>query len=200
MATFILHNERELLILASKGDEIAFTQLFYAYHNKLGAYVLQLTRSHETAEEIVQDVFIKIWTNREALAKVEHFGSYIYVLSRNHAFNCLRQMAREQMRKCKAEDNIKEWYENENPLKTEEDYYPILDEAVEKLPAQQQTAYILSRRKRLKYEEIAQRMQISRETVKKYLQLANRFIISYVRSHGDMLILLVAVLISTFKR
>ncbi|MGH2645672.1 MAG: RNA polymerase sigma factor, partial [Chitinophagaceae bacterium] len=142
MATFTLYNEKELLTLASQGDEGAFTRLFYAYHNKLGAYVLQLTRSRETAEEVVQDVFIKIWTNRESLAGVEHFGPYLFVLSRNHAFNCLRQIAREQIRKQKAEENIKKWYENENPLKTEDDYFPILDEAVEKLPVQQQTAYI----------------------------------------------------------
>lgn len=199
MATSTLHNERELLVLASQGDEAAFTQLFYAYHNKLGSYILQLTRSHETAEEIVQEVFIKIWTNRVSLATVEHFSAYLFVLSRNHAFNCLRQIAREEIRKRKAEENIKKWYEDENPLKTEEDYFPILDEAVEKLPVQQQTAYILSRRKRLKYEEVARQMHISRETVKKYLQLANRFIISYVRSHGDMLMLLVLVIISASK-
>lgn len=199
MAVSTLHNEKELLILASQGDEPAFTQLFHAYHHRLGSYVLQLTKSNETAEEIVQDVFIKIWTNRESLATVEHFGSYLFVLSRNHAFNCLRQIAREQIRKRKAEESIKKWYENENPLKTEEDYFPILDEAVEKLPAQQQTAYILSRRKRLKYDEIAQRMQISRETVKKYLQLANRFIVSYMRSHGDILMLLVLAALSSIK-
>lgn len=199
MATSTLHNEKELLILASKGDEAAFTQLFYAYHNKLGSYIWQLTRSHETTEEIVQEVFIKIWTNRVSLATVEHFSPYLFVLSRNHTFNCLRQIAREETRKRKAEENIKKWYEDENPLKTEEDYFPILDEAVEKLPAQQQTAYILSRRKRLKYEEVARQMHISRETVKKYLQLANRFIISYVRSHGDMLMLLVLVIISAPK-
>lgn len=196
MATSTLHNEKELLMLASQGDEAAFTQLFYAYHNKLGAYVLHLTKSRETAEEIVEDVFIKIWTGRDSLATVEHFESYLYVLSRNHAFNCLRGIAREEVRKRKAEEKVRKWYENEDPAESEEDYYPILDEAVEKLPAQQQTAYILSRRNRLKYEEIAKQMDISRETVKKYLQLANRFIISYVRSHGDMLMLIIVIVLS----
>ena len=61
----------------SQSDETAFGILFHTYHNKLGSYILKLTESFPLTEEIVQDVF---------------------VIARNRAFNCLKQMARERLR------------------------------------------------------------------------------------------------------
>jgi len=183
-----LHNEKELLMLAAQGDEAAFTRLFYAYHNRLGAYIMRLTSSREIAEEIVQDVFTKVWTRRETLHTIENFGSYIYVLSRNRTLNCLRQLAKERIRNSEVVESIKRLYSLNDPADAEPDYYDLIDKAVEALPPQQQKVYILSRREHLRYEEIAGRMNISRETVKKYLKIATRAITSYVRTHGDLLI------------
>lgn len=200
MHTYTEHTEKELLIRIAAGDEVAFTQLFYAYHNRLGAYIMRLTESAETAQEIVQDVFLKIWMKRECLATVERFGPYIYVLSRNHTLNCLRQIAREQTRNRQFAENIKESHETSDlPEVPAPDYYILIDQAVDELPPQQQKAYILSRQERLKYDEIAQRMNISRETVKTYLKLAIRFITSYVRTHGDALIILSIIASSVFS-
>jgi len=185
------YNERELLVKTAAGDEAAFTQLFYAYHNKLGEYIMRLTESVETTQEIVLDVFVKVWTKRESLATVERFGPYIYVLSRNHTLNCLRQLSRERMKTKQVVENIEASYRTADPLEASvPDYYNLIDQAIEELPPQQQKAYILSRHERLKYEEIAQRMNISKETVKTYLKLAIRFITGYVRSHRDAVVIL----------
>jgi RNA polymerase sigma-70 factor (ECF subfamily) len=183
------HNEKELLIKISQGDEVAFTQLFYAYHNRLGAYVYRLTRSSEVTEEIVQDVFMKIWSNRDALRQVEKFGSYIYVLSRNQTFNQLRRIAREHIRRKKAMENMENLYPPADTSETPDDYFSLLDEAVDELPPQQQRVYLLSKRERMTYQEIAIQLHISKETVKKHLSLASKFIINYLRSHRDLLIL-----------
>jgi RNA polymerase sigma-70 factor (ECF subfamily) len=183
------HNEKELLVKISQGDEAAFTQLFYAYHNRLGAYVYRLTRSPEVTEEIVQDVFMKIWSNRGALYEVEKFGSYIYVLSRNQTFNQLRRIAREHIRRKKALENMDGFYQPVDLSEQSDDYFSLLEEAVEELPPQQQRVYLLSKRERMTYQEIALQLHISKETVKKHLSLASKFIINYLRSHRDLLIL-----------
>lgn len=187
------HNEKELLIRASAGDENAFAHLFYAYHNKLGAFIQRLTGSPVITEEIVQDIFVKIWIKRESLASVERFGPYIYVLSRNHTINCLRQIAREDLRSREVIRNFQILQTPGLQPDLTSGYYQLLDEAVEELPPQQQRAYILSKRERLKYEEIAQQMQISHETVKKYLKLAIRSVTRYIRTHGDLLVLLLLI-------
>jgi len=183
-----VNTENEWLKKASEGDEKAFTHLFRAYYQKLGAYVFRITESSELAKDIVQDVFLKVWTNRENLATVQRFGAYIYVLARNHTYNCLRQIARERTRKIEA---MQEILQPDSSEEQECEYFDLLEQAVLELPPQQRRVYLLSRRERLKYDEIARDMEISYETVKKYLKLATRFIVGYVRKHREVLSFLV---------
>lgn len=197
MPTSTLYNEKELLMNASQGDEAAFTQLYYAYHHKLETYVYRLTTSQETAKEIVQDVFVKIWTRRELLAKVDRFGSYIYVLSRNYTLNCLRQLAKERIRSRDYAISFSEEQQSNAEMGPDPDYYTLIDQAVEELPPQQQKVYLLSRRSGMKQEEIACHMSISRETVKKYLKLATRSIGNYLRAHREPLLILLLVFLAS---
>ena len=113
--------------------------MFYRYADLLGAYVFRLTRSREYTEEIVQDVFLKIWMSREALAEVENFKVYLFVISRNQTLNALRKVIRERNR-------FKAWEKNMSSLSAvhnEESTYPadetlgIIDEAINQLPEQQ---------------------------------------------------------------
>jgi RNA polymerase sigma-70 factor (ECF subfamily) len=137
------------------------------------------------AEDIVQDVFVKIWEKKEDLAAVERFDSYMYVLARNHALNTLKKLAYDRAKNLEAARSIKTLYHANELTETSSDYYSLLDQAVDELPPQQQKVYILSRHKRLKYNEIAQQMQLSSETVKKYLKLATRSITSYLRTNTE---------------
>lgn len=82
-------NEADLLALVAKGDERAFTELFDAYYRQLGEYVYKLTESMEVTEEIVQDVFIKIWLKKEKLPELDNFSYYLFILSKNQTLNHL---------------------------------------------------------------------------------------------------------------
>ncbi|WP_454803003.1 RNA polymerase sigma factor [Mucilaginibacter phyllosphaerae] len=185
MSDLVLPSEKELLLRVSYGDEIAFSELFKAHHQRLGTHIYRITDSVELAEEIVQDVFLKIWINRKALKTVQNFGAYLFILSKNHALNCLRQLAKERMRQKAIEENVVPILEEQ--ATQNDNYYALLDKAIDHLPPQQQKVYLLSRHKRLKYDEIAHQMGLSRETVKKYLQGATHSITSYVQAHIDIL-------------
>lgn len=163
--------ERALLCRIAEGDEAAFSELFYAYHQRLGAYVYRLTESRPATQEIVQDVFVKIWVRRSGLAGVANFDAYLFTAARNHVFNYIRNMARERSRQ--AELEVVTTVEMETP---EEDYHSLLDEAVAHLPQQQQRVYRLHKQEGLSHAEIAERMQLSVETVKKHMSLALRAI------------------------
>jgi RNA polymerase sigma-70 factor (ECF subfamily) len=174
------HTEKDLLAQVSSGDQSAFAQLFYSYHHQLGIYIFQLTSSREMAEEIVQDVFLKIWTNREALAKVDNFRAWLFVISKNHTLNCLRKLVKERQQQ-------QEWKQSqETELQLDEmhaeEQFQLIDQAISQLPPQQKKVFILSRYRRMKYEEIARELNLSRETVKYYLQTANATIIKFVSS------------------
>lgn len=187
------YDEKDLLGQIAQGDENAFRQLFYKYHQQLAIHVFRLTQSVELAEEIVQDVFLKIWTNREALTDVQHFKAYLFVVSKNQTLNALRQLAKERKNKEEwQKDNALLYKQQEADVTT--DYYSLIDQAVAQLPPQQQKVYRLSRHKRLKYQEIAQQLDLSRETVKKYMQLAIASIGTYIRSNTEAFLLLLLLL------
>ena len=94
----VLPCENDLLLRVAGGDEHAFSELFNTHHQLLGTHIYRITGSAELAEEVVQDVFLKIWLSRESLAAVQHFRAYLFVISKNHALNCLRKIAKERLR------------------------------------------------------------------------------------------------------
>ncbi|MHA4811450.1 RNA polymerase sigma factor [Flavitalea flava] len=186
-----IHSERELLQQVAAGDEKAFTQLFYAYHHKLGAYVLAWTKSISLAEEIVQDVFMKVWNKRETLRTVERFDSYLYIIARNYTFNSMRQAARVRLR----QQAWLQYLESEKGLAdgpVPEDYGLLIEEAVRQLSPQQQKVYRLKRQQGLKYEEIGRQLQISPETARKHLATATQHIRVYVQTHINVTLLILS--------
>lgn len=194
MPDLSLYSEEDLLIRVSVGDEDAFRQLFLKYHQQLGIHIFRITNSVDIAEEIVQDVFLKIWMSRETLVRVRNFKAYLFVISKNHTLNCLRKLSRERIHKQEWEDSSVKILTSENDSLNI--YYCLLDEAIDQLPPQQQKVYLLSRHERLRYVEIANRLNLSCETVKKYLQIATASITAYVKTNSEAAINLL--IISTF--
>ncbi|MBD1384582.1 sigma-70 family RNA polymerase sigma factor [Mucilaginibacter rigui] len=191
MSDLILPCEKELLLKVANGDEHAFSELFNTHHQLLGTHIYRITDSVELAEEVVQDVFLKIWMSRETLTNVQNFRAYLFVISKNHALNCLRKVAKERIHQKTLEKNALSITPDDSPGLA--GYYSLLDEAIDHLPPQQQKVYLLSRHNRLKYDEIARQMGLSRETVKKYLQGATHSITSFVQSNIDISAMIILV-------
>jgi len=186
-----VHNESELLIEVAEGNEKAFAELFHAYHNQLGEYIMLLTGSMEMAEEIVQDVFVKIWINRETLQSIDNFSSYLFILTRNYTLNCIRKMETDRKRQLSYTTHLVRTGD-QDPAAREHpaDHLDIIERAVAQLPPQQQRVFILKREGR-KNREIAREMGISPDSVKKYQQWAVKSIAEFVRSHQELGSLLV---------
>lgn len=178
----------DVLRQVAAGDQRAFRQLFNLYHHKLGSYIYNITKSRELAEEVVQDVFLKIWNNKATLPEIINFDSYLFVISKNHALNSLKTIAARQTATTYLEQVTEEMlpadYQEEN------ERYLLVDEAIDRLPQQQKLVYLMSRHERLQYAEIADRMSLSKETVKKYLQISTESISSYIRKRLTISILL----------
>jgi RNA polymerase sigma factor (sigma-70 family) len=180
-----IHNEKELIEQVVKGSEKAFGELFYAYHNQLGEFVMLLTNSQELTEEIIQDVFVKVWLNREALLNIDKFTAYLFILTRNYTLNCIRKLvnerkSRELYSSLEIADPEKEFIVIDG--EPGPDYEALIDRAVANLPPQQQKVFML-RQKGLKNTEIAQKMEISQQSVKKYQQWALKSVSEFVKAH-----------------
>jgi RNA polymerase sigma-70 factor (family 1) len=178
MSCNLLYDEKSCLLQVAEGSEKAFRTLFNQYHQRLGSHISHLTKSTELAEEIVQDVFLKIWMNRDALAEVQNFSAYLYILSRNHALNCLKKVAQERIATTGLEQ-VGYQLRFEEPA-AEDVRHVLLDEAIDHLPPQQKKVYLLSRHGRLTQSQIAEELSLSPETVKKYLKISSGSIHSYI--------------------
>ncbi|MCX2451282.1 RNA polymerase sigma-70 factor [Pedobacter sp. PLR] len=185
MAIAPLSHEAELILKISKGDKRAFTTLFEGYYKSLAAYIFKLTESMEVTEEIVQDVFIKVWLKRETLTGISSFSNYLFILSRNKTLNHLRKQARYSSHFQSLETELETDVRTEEENDIYEDFRLLIDDAIERLPPQQKRIYQLSRFERLKYEEIAQQLSLSAETVKKHMYLATKAIKEHVHNHMD---------------
>jgi RNA polymerase sigma-70 factor (ECF subfamily) len=195
------HTEQDLLQKVADGNELAFSELFYHHHQHLANYVYQLTASKEMAQEVVQDVFLKVWNNRQLLAGIENFRPWLYVVSKNMTLNCLRKIVRERAQHRTWSIYQAALTEDETmPLEagTEDEKYAIMIDAISQLSPQQKKVFFLSRIKKMKYAEIARQLKLSRETVKSYLKLANSSISKFVSGHSSLFSWL-AFVVSVFR-
>lgn len=177
-----------LLTLVAGGNEAAFRELVVRYSGLLYTYIYRHVESREVSEELVQDVFTQIWLTREALLEVRNFRTYLYVVSRNQALNALKKMLRDH-HKQQEYRQLELVQEPDEERLNREMQLSIIEEAIEQLPARQKQAWVLSRRERLTYQQVAQEMDISRETVKTYLQHAHQFIGKYLTDRMSALVI-----------
>lgn len=189
MAEKSFDTERELLLRVANGDETAFRNLYDMYHQLLATYIFRLTRSLSETEEIVHDVFLKLWMSRESLSAIENARAYLFVVSRNHALNVVNRRMKELLKR-------QEWIsDTKNSLSVpgdhEESSHSIIDKAIDQLPPQQKKVFLLSRHEGLTYHEIASNMGISRETVKTYLKHATTSITKYIRKNIEISLLII---------
>ncbi len=178
--------EKELLLRVAGGDEQSFRQLFDAYRPKLYTYLLKLTESPETAEDLVHDVFLKLWLKKENFAEVENFSAYLYRMAHNQAITGLRRMSTETL--VLAEVKYRDHNIPEEPAYTlqRKEVQEFIQQAVQKLTPKQKEAFILSKELGLRQAEIASRMGIGVGTVKTHLQEAVKQLRAEIKAkYGD---------------
>ncbi|WEK38006.1 MAG: RNA polymerase sigma factor [Candidatus Pseudobacter hemicellulosilyticus] len=177
VAQYPSYDEKELLLLVASGNEQAFRTLVHDYSGLVFKFIYQHLEDRPLAEEIVQDIFLRIWLSREKLGQLHSFRSFLLIVSRNHVFNAIKKMVREKNREW---DWLPSPEPNESSIQEQEQLFQLVEQAVEQLPPQQQKAWTLCRQTGLKYEQAAAEMHVSRDAVKKYLRYANDSIKKYV--------------------
>jgi RNA polymerase sigma-70 factor (ECF subfamily) len=186
-------DDRPLLLQVAGGDEAAFTALIVRYRKRVFTHALTFTTRYEEAEELTQDIFIRIWQNRKSLETVDSFTDYLFILSRNHLISHLRKRVME-MAIPDPETLAEELLSPDLQLQTKE-LEELIIQGIAKMPSQQQAVFRLSRLDGLSYEEIASRLGISRSTVKWHIIAGLNMLKQYVRQYGIRLSLFISSLL-----
>ena len=184
--TLLSYSDMALFSEMALGNEEAFDVFFYRYNTRVYHFILHIVKVGEIAEELVHDVFLKIWLNREALQHVGNPGNYLFVAAKNHSLNHLEKVATERRDKQPLDKQMLP-----NPSGPEEqllykESLALIARAVQELPEQQRLVFHLSKEQGLSRDEIAVRLNVSPHTVKNHLGSARKSIQQYMRAHGKI--------------
>ncbi|OMQ12166.1 RNA polymerase sigma factor [[Flexibacter] sp. ATCC 35103] len=166
------HSEKILVSELKNGNEKAFRKLFDLYHQDIYGYSISLLKSKETAEENVQDVFMKVWQHRENLNIEQSFKAYIFTIARNQAFNILNKAANDVLLKEEIFYESQKSHDYGDYSIREADCKKLRKEAINKLPPKRKQIFKMSRKKGMTYEEISQELGISINTVRNQMSKA----------------------------
>ncbi len=169
-------SDKQLVSSVKKDDHYAFDQLFHKYSPSLYLFVKSVLKNESEAEEAVQDVFFKIWEKRKDLDPNLSFKSYLFTI----ALNTTKKFYRKKLLEEKYKQEIAlELNFNQTKEFNVVEYMNLLDyvdSIIEKLPPSRREIFILSRKDGLKNPEIAKILNISEQTVKNQLVVAQKFL------------------------
>ncbi|MEQ9443207.1 MAG: RNA polymerase sigma-70 factor [Cyclobacteriaceae bacterium] len=170
-----------------KGDRKAFEALFNDKHQQVYAYCLTLVKSGMEAEEIMLDVFLTVWKKRAQIKPDLSLNALLFKITKDLSFNYLKKAAREyNFRKVLQEQSTHPVGNATEAQIFSEEYDQLADRAINKLPPKRKIIFTMSRQMGMSYEDIAQQLGISKNTVKVQLVKASKFLKEYVATHADI--------------
>ena len=183
MVTKVEHTEKETVGQLIHGDRIAFTYLYNDYADKVYYFALKYLRSQEAAENLTQEVFVKLWETRDRLDPEFSFNAYLFTIARNTIFNSHRKKRNEL-----AYLNHLNLVFNHAEFKTEQEFHlkelqVHIEQCVDKLPAQRQIVFRMSRTEGFSHKEIAMKLGISEKTIAAHIRLALKTLRKYLKEN-----------------
>ncbi len=175
-----VQDDRALFSRIASGDEQAFKEIFTRFRPRVISYLTKITKSHVDAEELSQEIFLKLWSSRETLDTVKLPEHYIFVMARNKALDHLRKAALDSRVRRSIWASIRERAEAADEQAIGYDAARLIREATEKLSSQRQTVLRLSRVEGLTHDQIAMQLSISKNTVKNHIVASLKFIRNYL--------------------
>ncbi|MDR1919411.1 MAG: RNA polymerase sigma-70 factor [Tannerellaceae bacterium] len=162
-------------------NEETFRELYDSYFEKICRYLNYYTHDSYAIEEVVQDVFVRLWDERHS-RQIRFIHTYLFNSARNSMLNYLRNEERRTAL-------LSQWAESEIEKQHEHDcvdrdeFALLLHAAVERLPLKCKEIFLMSREMELSYKEIAERQHISEKTVENQMGIALKKIRSYLRAY-----------------
>lgn len=172
----LLHTEKELVKKLKDGDSFAFEVLFYKYRNKIKGFALKIVPAQIDPEEIVQEVFVRVWLKKEAIDPEKDFQSYLFSIAKHLVLDHLKSAVNRKLyfvgehfqQDLLEEDGLEASITEETEAK--------LQKLINEIPERRREIFRLSRFEGLSYKQIAERLNISENTVDSQIRNALAFL------------------------
>lgn len=177
--------DQTLIQEIAQGSETAFEELFNKYYPTVYQYLLKVVKSKEIAEEIASDIFLKLWLGKEMIGDIYSMPAFLRTVSTNKAIDFFRSASRQQNIRKLVEKELNT-YQNQpaDYQLLDHEYQTLLTKAIEQLSPQRKLVFSLSRVEGLTHEEIAEKLQLSRNTVRNTVVESLKVVRDYLQKHG----------------
>jgi RNA polymerase sigma-70 factor (ECF subfamily) len=180
------HTDSVLTAQLQQGDKQAFKALFDKYGPRLYQFSLRYLKEKEEAEDLLNEVFLKIWENRQSLRSNSSFQAYLFTI----AYNRIRQLFLKKNREEKYIQVFAEEYLAGSSKDDDQLDYQLfvkrMNEIIDLLPPRRKEIFILSYKEERKNSEIAERLGLSEQFIKKQLSIARKFIIDKIKENSEL--------------
>lgn len=149
-----------------------FSELFRMHEHKLYSLALKLTKSDQLAKDIIQEVFLKLWDQRNRLSSILNIEAWLYRVTENKIIDFLRKAAADNRLKEKIWNQLQQIVNESEQYLAAKEYNQIIQKAIDQLPPQRKLIYQLNKENGMNYREIADELQLSKHTVKNQLSTA----------------------------
>ena len=161
----VTHEESKCLIALAAGDFKAFSVLYEKHHRALYFFALKLSKNPHEAEELVQSVFVTVWETRQTIDPEKSFSAYLFTIARNRFYDMLRKRVIEN---CYADYILQQNSLMDEDLEKQmedREINEIINNLLQRVPERRQEIFRMSREENLSYKQIAEKLQISENTV-----------------------------------
>ncbi|MFC6099149.1 RNA polymerase sigma factor [Olivibacter domesticus] len=169
MKAYFNPDESILIKKLAIGNEKAFYSLYSKYFKQIYSFVLDYVKSPDLAQDLCQEIFIKIWNDRTNMLEVRCFKAYLFTIARNHTLNNLRKVANSR---AVIEEVFSHYPVNEKTTEDDlqmKEYQRYLQETLNSLTPTARRVFKLCREEQKTYDEVAKEMGVSRNAIKKHM-------------------------------
>jgi RNA polymerase sigma-70 factor (family 1) len=170
------YNEQELILLLQKGDESAFEKIYALYSQRLLGALIKLVKSESLACELLQDVFIRVWNNREQVDPTKSFKSYLFRIAENLAYDLFRKTARDKRLQEELITQTCSYYNHVEEDLSNKENTQALQHLIIALPPQRRKIFSLVKLEGKTYAEVSELLNISPSTINDHVVKATKFI------------------------
>jgi len=169
------YSEQQVLQRIQQGDESAFGSLYSHYRDPALRFCISIVKDKEEAENILHDVFVKLWHRRTSINPDLNFSSYLFTSIKNKVFDYLKEVKKNESMKQNLWEQMQALQEEDAEEVTQEKHAKVV-QAIENLSASRKMIVKMNIEEGMSYAEIAEQLNISKNTVKNQLVKAKQII------------------------
>jgi len=178
-----LNEEKPLLLQLKRGSYGAFETVYHRYKEPLAAFMLRLVKSQDLAEDLLQELFVRLWEHRASVDPDQPIKGYLFRIAENLAYDTFRRLAKDRQLQDDVYQALQGYGEDVEEDIFSEENRMVVEAAIAKLPPKRRKVFMLCKIESKSYEEVSACLNISLSTINDHIYKANRFLKQYLTDH-----------------